>query len=701
MARSAYHTTLPKVVPHGHPLHSLLVRIPYLTMEQRKACLTIARCQVYPDLANPNQTLGRRLKKTLQTFVACPSDPAPFQLHQLFPNVEITSPVFSAFISMMIRNAPWANLDEVDAEIESAQQKELAAAVDGEHPVTFNWSSIFSPHDVDRSIPIAPGYRSDPALARSIHDSFVRAARSLSLQTFYPDYSYKTIGEEARMNLKIFETLNTFDDRQFYSTAGLEKVYHSIGAELEGPTEMRWAWKYIDLKPRVYYARGPDQYYPSKYIQQVFNTIVDEFPACGRFSRFQTQEIRGKAGETLFIYDYSSFTSRLNEIRNFTTRLAEFLEGLEVQIIDTFLGPVMCDLGKMLHKYNESANMYPEFDSTSSMDPSKGQTLVTHTCGMLGVPGNITSCTLLHTIHLMFVLGHERCKCVGDDAIGWTSGDVDDVWAMLTNIGEISKPKMNSWEPREFEEPYVYSWNYVKRPVDRLQDSIYTQRQAVFPPLNLLDPGYRDSFHTVVPVQGWELRKKIANMLLAFVRQFSDWVLEEDEESLIDRFVRSMVDLSQIANIYAKQAKYYTQDELMRPLVFPRRFRSGEYVSLLEEDYWNTRVVLPEFKIPVTPANEVTTSMEYVGTGSRALRLGRMLGYVETEPVRRAFLVRDDPEYFREFLNRRFASRYRICISRKVPVWLMSLLCDSQPSSVAPYANQASSTDSEDSDWEM
>lgn len=132
---------------------------------------------------------------------------------------------------------------------------------------------------------------------------------------------------------------------------------------MEGPTELRSSWKYNDLKPRVYYAQGPDAYFGSRFIQQLFNKMVDAFPTTNRYTRFSINSLESLTpNDIMFIYDYSSFTSSLSELKNFTQALANFFRGVDVTIVRSDVGPTLIDLGDLLDNYNATCNINPEYD---------------------------------------------------------------------------------------------------------------------------------------------------------------------------------------------------------------------------------------------------------------------------------------------------------------------------------------------------
>jgi len=371
------------------------------------------------------------------------------------------------------------------------------------------------------------------------------------------------------------------------STQGLEWIYSRTGSTICGETEMRSAWKYTDLKPRVYYARGPDQYYASRYIQEIFNILIDSLPITERFLRFYHSGIRLEHDETLFIYDYSSFTSRLDEVKCFIRRLAGFCSGTSVMLIDTYHGVVKKDLGELLSEYVEACNDFPNFDINRWPEESvQDDHIRTHTTGMLGVPGNITSCTLLHGIHLAIILESLiKGKCVGDDAIGGKKiQSVRNLGEQINGIGEASMPKGATWEKDDDGEKDL-TWNYVKRPINRVEGRIAVGELLTFPTI----PGFfnlADGIHTHIHLEDDVLGKRQANMLWSLCRSVDRLgrTLTEEEEELINEFVY----------VFGREAgttlhpSYRTHE-----YVYPRGFEQGLWKKSMLIDLWNKPVMIP------------------------------------------------------------------------------------------------------------
>jgi len=411
--------------------------------------------------------------------------------HQL-----LTSPVSAGFISMVLRYLPYSDYAE-SAEIRKETiDKELHAAQVPYHPVTLNYSSFLSPSPYHRHVPLF-GKKSSPAVASQIHSSFEKAKTLISDQLLVPKVSRKTILRKHGAPWWKPYDKHALDGKRVKTLADVERVYVKTGVWLHGLTEMRSAWRGNDLKPRVYYARGASPHPACSVIQQIFNIFVDSLRITHRKLRFNLHELEGLTFEKmLFLYDYTSFTSSLHEIRNFTDKLAEYCRGTVVKVLDGKLGIVDKDLGELLHEYNRSCNMELDFDVSEIL--AVEDWILRHNCGALGLPGNISSCTLLHGIHLAFILDSlMRGKVVGDDAIGIFVDDEYEHFERsllveeLENIGMVSEEKTEFFDGDDDERG---SWKYTKRPIFR--DGSFIGRGEIldWPSLDLVTD-MRNPFH--------------------------------------------------------------------------------------------------------------------------------------------------------------------------------------------------------------
>jgi len=521
-----------------------------------------------------------------------------------------------------------------------------------------------------RSLPIGPDYPCDVELHDFIYHHLLRARNSMQGRLFYPDVSNKTIGREASQNIRASFPEIWRPDLPEYSLWDYERIYSRTGVKVCGPTEVRSAWKYNDLKPRVYYARGPDQHHSSKYIQEVMNIFVDALPMTHRFQRFHLSSVQGDRGDTAFIYDYTSFTSSLEEIKNFTRVLGDFCKGIEIQLVDTYLGVIPYDLGDLILEYNSACNDFPRFDARSILDMSLEEDFpIRHTCGMLGVPGNISSCTLCHGIHLAIILSSvTKGKAIGDDAVGWRAfpnkGD-GGLFELLRNLGRISRPKMNLWKPDGDPRLEDETWHYVKRPIDRYETRLIQGTQAVWPAIpDILN--LTDTMHTTSNSRLSEHNrfKKVANSLLSFILQLSRYTIEDFEARFIDRYLRTMVKRSGIE-------KY--EDETGLKFVYPRYYHGGRPMDEMKSQLWTVSVTVPVDQRDM-PWEEPVYDRAFVFGGCKSISLLVGLDYAVTTPRMKKIVPCWDEEYFERYLSKDLDPVYDVFIRPYCPSWMFALV---------------------------
>jgi len=658
--------SLTHILTHDMPgLQSFAKLIPYMSMSTRKALLTVCRCQVVPIKGSK---MWKRMNEDLSRAIYDPDSRSHFYLKDLLPDLatEIQSPIFSGFISMLLRNLPFDPQDVMET-FETTRAKEMAAALETYHPQQFFWSNILSHHPrTSNDKAIAPGYPITDEVYSRVSSAFRHSKSVLQSSWFFPDYSNKTIGRRATRNLSLICDHNdeyTYDN----STLGLEQLYCHRFCKVEGPTECRWAWKYNDLKPRVYYARGPDQYYASRYIQQVFNILIDSLPNTNRFTRFHHNLLRFSSDDTLFIYDYSSFTSTLHEIRNFTTQLARYFSDTHITIVDTHKGPMTVNLGDMLTEFNEACNLDPVFDTgILNWERVYSEELQRHNCGMLGVPGNISSCTLLHGIHLAVLLGSFACKVVGDDALGAGDipEDVTDFVAQLSNIGDISISKTEWWRPdRELDGDILQTWHYTKRPINRLDTRVNVGWQAVFPSIAVM-MDITDPYHSSTPYSGrYGHLKKVAGMLSSFSRQFSLDTLTESESQFCLRFLRIMAQETGLEDF-----KSISGQKLMYP-----RFLGTEGFEAMMFEFRFVAKWLPVRADPLL-FDEFEVNRTVKGRMTKALKLAKDMGFAEATSMRSFRLVGQSELDLQDIVAGRFVTMYEYCVFLSCPDWLVDLI---------------------------
>lgn len=432
-----------------------------------------------------------------------------------------SDPIICGYISMALRYLPYLDYSSVEQVKMDTLIKELTASQGGgTRSPHLNYDALFNPGSVYRD--------GTPGQAR-IGSSLRGAARRLQSS------KYPLVPRGGKKNIplpscsttsyhpyerKLGRPIKTLDD--------VETVYIKYGVELYGKTEMRSVWRGNDLKPRVYYSRGPSLHRPSVYIQQIFNAFVDAFEETHRLHRHSTTVIHPDTDEILSIYDYSSFTSSLSEIRRFTIYLASIFHGFEIDVLDPHLGIVKADLGEILFQFNEDCNADPDFDASDIMHVE--EYVLNHNTGMLGVPGNISSCTLLHGIHLMLVVRQRvKSKTVGDDAIAAVKiGDYGYLQEAIQDLGSVAKDKMESWSWHgDDDERIDERWDYKKRQINRLENVVITGNLIDFVPINLI--GITNPFHRSFPTTPFRQQKKLISSLRKFYDDLASFPSEISE----------------------------------------------------------------------------------------------------------------------------------------------------------------------------
>jgi len=642
-------------------LEQLIRAIPRLPFSVRKCLLTLSRLQ---DLPSKTSFAGKQLNVHLyQPIHTLKSDPSLYELLEFV--TEIRSPVISGFISMMTRCLPFDNIEEVEKVYNDTVEKELLAAQNVHHPAQFDWSAILSPdYRYRTTMPLLPGY---PVRA-DIHNAFfvglTRAKQQFSTRLFFPSYSRKTIGIIASRNLSMIPHNLSVEIEN--TTEGLERLYAWTGVVVKGPTECRWSWKFVDLKPRVYYARGPDQYYASRYIQAIFNILIDTFEPCHRFKRFDHNLLRFPREFTAFVYDYSSFTSKLHEIRNFVQALSAFYRGTLIHLVDTKEGIVEHDLGELLEWYNEACNISPIFDSGPlSWDHVYEECLCRHNCGMLGVPGNITSCTLCHTIHLAVLIGWIM-KVIGDDAFGAENiVDKEGLVSNLSNLGDVSFDKTAFWVPTEDQTvDFEAVWHYTKRPISRLDTRVDVGWQAVFPPLPIL-LSIHDSFHTIPPKRGEiEHLRKLGSMLFAFSTQLIGKPHSDDDIDFCNNFIRIILQETRLVERI---------QETSLAIFCPTRVNLEAPLDMILSEYDKLVVIAEQWtEFVVVPDAVVCKGFTWRMTPS--IKLAIDMGFGEKFRTERRGTVEMFDTEIRQIVSGKFVPLYMFVFDECIPNWLLDLV---------------------------
>jgi hypothetical protein len=596
-----------------------------------------------------------------------------------------------SLISLAIRIAPFHDYSSVIETKKETVEKEMEAAVLPYNPVNFDYDVIFSSVPESRSRRFHPDIPADASISRSLYADFSRAKSRLHKSTLFPDIGTKTVGKIVKRNYYRIKTetglqLDQNAEKGDVTCRDLERLYHETGRVVEGPVEVRSAWKYNDLKPRVYYARGGITYHNSKYVQSIFNVVIDALPETHRHDRFLEPEDSTLTEDDLIIlYDYASFTSKLDEIKNFVSALATFLDDCELTIVDSHLGLVQTTAGAILREYNEICNQYAEFDIGRLLD-EYSEFVVRHTCGMLGVPGNIFSCTSLHGIVLRFIAGRMRSRTVGDDGKIYACQQgrsetltVLEYHHLLVSIGTLQPSKMTHFGwigSTELDDRIAHCFQFVKRPYSRVESRVQIGGLLIFPnPAILLE--WNDGHH-VLP-EGTRLQRlnKFGSSLLRFYVRLSIEMPKVTSEhiELVNAFVyacrrmamkRLATRLSGISkDLVNKRIPFFQEDMIGKT--------RGEIICMLHDLDEPIEIHKPLWDESVGSGFEGEV---WFAQRSRCDVWLERLGYLEVEKEFMTVTRRSlGDEVIADLFDRKFPRSYRISVIRDIPSWCMYIRC--------------------------
>jgi len=203
---------------------------------------------------------------------------------------------------------------------------------------------------------------------------------------------------------------------QVFCQIDMERALHETGVYVGGDCEIRQKWYRSGVTPRTYYAQGGIAFHSSKCLQNAFSQLVDSLPVTNHILRLAPTRLDIETPETyVFIYDLTSFTSNFHEHQPFMSSLAEFCIGTPVKVLDGFEGIVEQDLGELLFDYTRLNCQNPTYSRERRYkdDLNSYEHLV---AGFLGVYGNLMTCTFLHGVVLLAVIGDvHKCYAAGDD----------------------------------------------------------------------------------------------------------------------------------------------------------------------------------------------------------------------------------------------------------------------------------------------
>jgi hypothetical protein len=285
-------------------------------------------------------------------------------------------------------------------------------------------------------------------------------------KTIYPSVNrVKNVSDETT------SILHNFTGIEYARTVDLEVFYSRTGIQIGGACEVRSAWKFNDLKPRMYYCTGGVDYWAARYVKPIAVALMESIPST--FAKLRTSPDlyleRVARDDYVTTWDFTSFTTTLSELKHFLWYVARMSEADQtlLTLFDYRDGFHDVPLYQILDAYNETCNMgskfgihrmVGEFIETFEID------LTQMNNGMLGVPGNIGFSTALHGLVALKCSNPKCAVCVGDDALTISkSGPNDHLLGELRKLGIVHPEKFGVILPQIDDDDEREAIRFLKR----------------------------------------------------------------------------------------------------------------------------------------------------------------------------------------------------------------------------------------------
>jgi hypothetical protein len=331
-----------------------------------------------------------------------------------FSGVDITDPLQSAMALDIIRGAEVTDTDR-DVYITRGWNTEIYLA-ETPQQVDANFEAIF---DINSTRPLFGIYLPAPWIRLLVYKKLCRFRERLEGSLFTARATHKNMSRSTRREVEEF--IGHDLDQPIFGQDDWQKLYHYHDFKAEGVVEMRQKWYRSQAKPRTYFAMGGSTYDASRFLQDFFLQLTDLVPCTNHKTRLRPNRlyVQDPSTDHLLIYDMSSFTSNMRNQKQFNRELAEFMRGVTVYILDERYGPTSTDLGDLLDQYNDICvdGPYLSYERAPQKCWSGPNTVTRHgSASMLGIFGNLTSCTFAHFLLMTPVIdGPDQDNTAGDD----------------------------------------------------------------------------------------------------------------------------------------------------------------------------------------------------------------------------------------------------------------------------------------------
>jgi hypothetical protein len=509
MSSSIFSRVLAHTTTLDPALASLCQLIPRLGVKSRKAildvCQTARTADVYPACAEALKAIA--IDFQIRPHVGKTSLP---ELEEQMYRVA-SFPIYRSFVSMLVRSEPLDMFSEADEVILQGFEKEFGASQtereeelrisyqcldqDNYHPTPY---SVFYDHPT-------PAWAS---FARHFVEKF--ASKLDRLGILFPQVQrVKNMSQESCWQLHEAGYRVEGRDWKDFRTLDLELMAYQTGIRTGGDCEMRYAWKFNELKPRFYYCVGASQYWSARWVKNIAIEMMETVPSTRLKRRQHPEDIQNSLQDDdyLAIWDMTSFTSSLSELKHFLWYIAKNMEENirirqnPLKCLDYADGIIEIPAYDLLLQYNETVNVRAPFSIWRVLDKLMGQAdewerFEQKNSGMLGVQGNIGFSTAFHGFHIEAGIRPGTGCGLGDDALGGMGEDPKKrFFPHMRLIGDLQDEKGDVLPPLTEAETEQVS-KFIKRRFVRTHMGIEIWFLFAFPGLADVFE-LRDEYHTI------------------------------------------------------------------------------------------------------------------------------------------------------------------------------------------------------------
>jgi len=615
-------------------------------------------------------------------------------LMDIFDTEFLGHQVLLSYLSMSLRCMPYNDFSCVLQTIEDGIRKEISDSVDIPIAQVLDYRPLFDSSFIGASIhPLIPASEN---VHRTLQHGWARVAERMSRKILLPKYSWKSTSTQTERNYfahsKIEFGVIPYTKIRQISTADLLIRYAETGYQTPGPEEVRWGWKYNDLKPRIYFAQGGTAFFTSMYIQQIVNECSEILASTSPRTRFHLQRLVPQdvdpehwLGKRFMIHDFASFTSRMCEIKYFMKALGTRFLGTMIRVVDPYEGLIQLDMGEYILQYVETNMENPSFSLERIWTEEKDNILQHTMAGMLGVYGNIVSCTILHGIVLSDLAdGDAHSTVVGDDGAAYVHPRMEfkDVQTGLELIGTIHFRKFGKWILNIANE--MHGRHFLKRPL-MFKDGIMSQdflRDFPF----LLTIAFSESQLSKDPhTQAYPTEFEKARAFILQLTRFLDRIVSQTISPVEMEFMARIFEAcyKRLGLPVSGSLPPHTlrlEDEKFPfsvPAILEVETYTTGWLDYLYKTSRHATVRLPEFKgygrdQYVGPLRGLVPPSVVFTTTRKGVSILELLDYISTEPVMAVYALDDITlDLHKRWLrgDRSLKRIYRIHIEKDLPVW--------------------------------